>query len=96
MKASDDIERCASTAAYIRSRPMGSFPYACDRVGRGSLFRRTVLLPTVNFPYRWPRDRVLPDAVVTGPTALKVEIELHGILAEGGRRVRQAQRQSGN
>ena len=63
----------------------------------GSLFRRTVaLLPTVNFPYRRLGDRVLPDAVVSGPTAPKVEIDLHGILAEGGRRLRQAQRQSGN
>jgi len=64
--------------------------------GSGSLLRGAVLLPTVNFPYRRPGGRVLPDAVVPGHTALKVEIDLHGILAEGGRRARQAQRQSGN
>ncbi len=75
--------------------------YVCDRWERGNLLRRAVLLPTVNFPYRRLGDRVLsdavvPDAVVPGPTALKVEIDLHGILAEGGRRAGQAQRQSGN
>jgi len=66
------------------------------RVSHNHLLRRAVLPPTVNFPYRRLGDRFLPDAVVAGPTALKVEIDLHGILAEGGRRARQAQRQSGN